>query len=556
MRLAGVRVDRGVLCPMRDGVRLACDVYRPESGDNLPVLLMRQPYGRAIASTVTYAHPAWYARQGFIVVVQDVRGRGDSEGVFRPFVQEVEDGYDTVQWCAKLAGADGRVAMYGFSYQGYTQLAAATARPPALCAIMPAMCAADLYGGWFYPFGRFALGGQLPWAAQLARDEARRAGDERAEEALAGIMREPERPLWHLPLSDAPEEVLRYAPFYSDWVGHPERDEYWEERDLTERLTGHSAPALHIGGWHDPFLAGTLRTFEALHAADPAGHDLVVGPWAHIPWARRTGGWDHGESAAGFVDEFQIAWLGQRLKYTSSVHETVKVLYFEMGSGRWETSGAWPPLSAAPDARTWFLKSGRGPANSAHGTGLLDPRRGYSRDDTASDEYVYDARLPMSLGSLAPLDRSTLQERNEILVYTGAPLDGALHLAGAPRLKVWCAVNGGPTDLVALLSIVSPSGNARFLTLGRQTVESEDYEPIELVLLDTAVEIPAGAAVRLELTGSAFPFLARHPNGAASPASVHRAGQGALRVAVVSVAHDERHPSCLVLPVRMYGEEG
>ena len=591
MKFAGVNLDSGVLCPMRDGVRLACDVYRPDALDEAPVLLMRQPYGRAIASTVTYAHPAWYARRGFVVVVQDVRGRGDSEGVFDPFIQEMDDGYDAVEWGARLPGANGQVAMYGFSYQGYTQLAAAAAAPPSLRAITPAMCAADLYGGWFYPFGRFALGGQLPWAAQLARDEARRAGDGGAEEVLTAVMSDPASVLWRLPLLAAPpEELLRYAPFYRDWVGHPLRDGYWAERDLTARLEGACVPALHIAGWHDPFLRGSLATFARLHAADAERHALLVAPFAHIPWGRFAGGWDHGPEAAGFVDDFQVAWLRRALGSAAAGEEAPAaldedepaVLYFEMGSGNWERAQAWPPVDGV-ELLELFLASGGGLANSAHGTGRLGSRqRGLRQLDSgqggdgradAPDVYVYDARLPMPLAGLTPEDRSRIQERNEILVYTGEPLQAPLRLAGPPRLEVWCAARGGPTDVVALLSVVVPSNEARFLTVGRATVgeaggetaggetvggevvgravgRSAEYQRVELALLDVAVEIPAGAAIRLELTGSAFPFIARHPNGLKDAASVLRSDSGALRVAAVAVAHDDRRPSRVMLPVR------
>ncbi len=550
MRFAGVELDSGVVCPMRDGVRLVCDIYRSGAGGDAPVLLMRQPYGRDIASTVTYAHPAWYARQGFLVVIQDVRGRGGSEGVFDPFIQEMDDGYDTVEWCAGLQGANGQVAMYGFSYQGYTQLAAAALTPPSLCAIMPAMCAADLYGGWFYPFGRFALGGQLPWAAQLARDEARRAGDSRAEEALTAVMREPDRVLWHLPLMDTPDELLQYAPFYRDWLAHPQRDGYWEERDLTARLAGVCVPALHIGGWHDPFLSGTLRTFAALHAAGADRHALLVGPWAHIPWGRLTGQWDHGPAAAGLVDDFQVAWLRRVLSNPPPEAQASPVLYFEMGRARWERAEGWPPARGMV-TKDWFLQSGQGLANSAHGTGRLTPQQDCGPGgEAAPDVYVYDARLPMPLAGLAPEDRSHIQERNEILVYTSASLADSLRLAGLPRLEVWCAAQGGPTDLVALLSVVFPSNEARLLSLGRALVESVQYERVLLEFLDVAIEIPAGAAIRLELTGSAFPFFARHPNGQDDAMAILHADFGALRIAAVSVAHDAHHPSRLILPVR------
>src|SRR4028119_816016 len=154
----------------RNGVRLDADIYRPDSEGEFPVLLMRQPYGRAIASTVVYAHPIWYAAQGYIVVIQDVRGRGSSEGEFSLFATEVEDGEDTVNWAAELPGSTGTVGMYGFSYQGMTQLYAAAAKPPALKAIAPSMVGYDLYHDWAYEGGAFCYQLSLGWAIQLAAE--------------------------------------------------------------------------------------------------------------------------------------------------------------------------------------------------------------------------------------------------------------------------------------------------------------------------------------------------------------------------------------------------
>ncbi|MFT0795203.1 CocE/NonD family hydrolase, partial [Synechococcus sp. H70.1] len=150
-----VRPRETVSMLTRDGIQLDADIYRPEGGGSYPVLLMRQPYGRAIASTVVYAHPRWYAAHGYIVVIQDVRGRGTSKGSFYPFRQEAEDGFDAVNWAATLPGSNGVVGMYGFSYQGMTQLYAASSRPSALKTICPAMLPYDLYADAAYPGGAF-----------------------------------------------------------------------------------------------------------------------------------------------------------------------------------------------------------------------------------------------------------------------------------------------------------------------------------------------------------------------------------------------------------------
>lgn len=238
----------------RDGVRLDADIYRPDADGRFPVLLMRQPYGRAIASTVVYAHPSWYAAHGYIVVIQDVRGRGTSTGKFQPFTQEIADGEDTVNWVANLPGSNGQVGMYGFSYQGMTQLYAAATKPPALKTICPAMIGYDLYADWAYEGGAFCLQNNLAWAIQLATETARLQRDEKAYQALYKAYQ-------NLPLDDAiptrPEVMKNFAPdsFYHEWLQHSQPDEYWEKLSPKTYLQEVDLPIFHIGGWFDNYFA-------------------------------------------------------------------------------------------------------------------------------------------------------------------------------------------------------------------------------------------------------------------------------------------------------------
>ena len=158
---------------MRDGTKLVADIYRPKGRGPWPVLLMRTAYGRDVACGLVYAHPSWFARHGFMVVVQDVRGRGDSAGFYYPFRNDKDDGYDSVQWAAALEGSNGNVGLYGFSYNGAVQLFAALDRPPALRALAPHMAPFDLYSGWFYRNGLLELW-IISWANQMLREDARR----------------------------------------------------------------------------------------------------------------------------------------------------------------------------------------------------------------------------------------------------------------------------------------------------------------------------------------------------------------------------------------------
>jgi len=573
MEFGKVTVRRKVPCVLRDGVTLYADIYRPADGRDCPVLLLRQPYGRIIASTVSYAHPVWYASHGYMVVVQDVRGRGDSEGEFVPFVHEAEDGCDAVEWAAALPGSNGRVGMYGFSYQGAAQWAAASLHPEHLVAIAPGMTAADLYHGWMYPYGSFDVQNCLPWAYQLARDGARRAGDAEAEAACTRVMTDPGGVLWQLPYTEGHPLLEKYMPAYFDWAGHPAYDGYWAGLNWLEAFRERPIPALHIGGWYDFLLHGTIQSYEALQGGERSRelfHRLEIGPWTHIPWGRKAGGVDHGPEADGGLHLRQVRWFDYWLKgeRDNGLFEEPPVRYFEPMSGRWETAAGYP--AAAADAagkkpssspaspangKRLYLSGSSVPANGALGGGGLKDRPEDVDGAAAPDVFVYDARLPMPLSAAVPADQSARQDRYEILVYTGRPLAEELHLFGSPRLRVRCQVMDGPTDLVASLTLLLPGGQARFLSAGRTEIGAAspeggvaDWETAEIRLRPLAIRCPAGSSLRLELTGSGFPLLMRHPNGRPLATAV-RAGPGDLKIAAVAVASAPDQASWLELPL-------
>lgn len=552
----GVTIERKVPCATRDGVTLYADVYRPSAPGEYPVLLMRQPYGRAIASTVSHAHPVWYAHHGYIVVIQDVRGRGDSEGEFVPFLHEAEDGYDAVEWAASLPFSNGRVGMYGFSYQGCTQWAAASLHPPHLVAIAPSMCAADLYHGMFYPYGRFAIREHLPWAFQLARDEARRRGDRETEQLCTHVMRNPEELIRRLPVLEQHPVLSEYFPYYYEWCGHPEYDGYWERRNWLPAIVDNPVPSLQIGGWYDGFLMGTLQSYEALQRAPRRRelfHRLIIGPWAHIPWGRKAGGTDHGPLADGNIHLEQVQWFDYWLKgkRDKELFEAPPIRYFELASNRWRTCEQTSPFRPRPTSSRWYISGSEKPANGALGGGRLTdiPKTA----SAAPDVFVYDARLPMPCESVLPVDRSAVQDRFEILVYTSERLAETLHVFGAPTLSIRYQTMGGPTDLVAVLTMLTPDGTSRFLSVGRAEIGSEEeadaegWRRVEIRMRPFAAEFRSGTSIRLELTGSAFPLFVRHPNGIPA-AEIHRVGPDGLRIATVAVC-SSGGDSCLELPV-------
>jgi uncharacterized protein len=484
----------------RDGVRLDADVYYPPEPGEYPVLLMRQPYGRAIASTVVYAHPSWYAAQGYIVVIQDVRGRGSSEGEFALFAHEIDDGFDTVNWAASLPHSNGSVGMYGFSYQGMTQLYAAAAQPAALKALCPSMIGYDLYQDWAYEGGAFCYQLNLAWAIQLAAETARRRGDAEAYQALYAAARNP--PL-HDPVCARSPLLEKYAPesFYHDWLAHSEPDDYWAKLSPQAYMGHVDLPMLHIGGWFDTYMRGTLRFYkEMVTRGEPQA--LWVGPWAHLPWGRRVGAIDYGSAASHGIDRLQIRWFDHFLKGkdTGLLNEPL-VNLFEMGSNEWRGFEKFPQSAT----KSYF--------GVTTGLAAMDEREGKlvetPKDAAAADIWVHDPWRPVpAIGghALFPAgagDRTATDCRTDVVTYETAPLASDLHIAGELSVSLHCTADAASFDLCAVLSEVKPDGVYNF-SQGYRRVNSPQPQ-VEIAMQPTCVCIPQGHAIRLSISAACFP---------------------------------------------------
>jgi uncharacterized protein len=488
----------------RDGIRLDADIYRPEAEGEYPVLLMRQPYGRAIASTVVYAHPIWYAAHGYIVVIQDVRGRGTSEGEFQLFKHEIADGEDTVNWAAKLPGSNGKVGMYGFSYQGMTQLYAASAKPPALKTICPAMIGYDLYTDWAYEGGAFCLQTNLAWAIQLATETARLRKDKTAYEALFAASR-------NLPVTH-PEILQQLAPesFYHQWLTYSHPDTYWEKLSPKNHLQNIDLPMFHIGGWFDTYLRGTWHLYQYMIARSTTPQHLIIGPWAHLPWGRKVGGVDFGVNAVSPVDQMQVRWFDQFLKgMNTGLLEEDPVCLFEIGSNIWHSYPTIPKVNQ----KSYFLST-TGLANIREDSGSLiqNPK---SKIPNSFDVLVHDPWRPVpALGGHAGMpagvfERSHLDCRADVLTYTSEPLTENLHLLGNVAVEIFCSADQPSYDLCAVLSEVHPDGCVYNLTQGYvHCPPDSEQAPTKIQLQPTCARIAQGNALRLSLSAACFPAYA------------------------------------------------
>ncbi len=507
----------------RDGVRLDADVYRPAGDGTFPVLLMRQPYGRAIASTICYAHPRWYAARGYIVVIQDVRGRGTSEGAFRLFRDEAADGYDAIAWAAQLPGSSGAVGMYGFSYQGTDQLLAAALAPPALRALAPAMIGWDLYRDWAYENGALVLRGGLGWAVQIAAETARLAGDDEAYRDLCAAAAT-------LPLGDLvpvrPDVLERYRRYthYFDWLDTPASSAYWDEispSTFAGELATSGPPMLFVGGWFDTHLRGTLDAYHAVAAGGRVAARLVVGPWSHAPWVRRVGALDFGTAAIGEIDQLQVRWFDRWLKgEDNGVEREAPVRLFDMGARAWIDLPAWP----ARTMRFALASAGRAALDERDGSLQHDPPASATVDVVVHDPWRPSPTHGGPYGAPpGPVDRATVESRPDVLTFTTAPLDEPLALAGDVVAELRVDADASDFDLACVLARVLPDGRSFEIASGYRRVAADAArDPIAVPMRATCATVVAGEALRLSIAGASYPAYPVNPGSGADPTAARR----------------------------------
>ena len=555
----GVRLLRGERCRLSDGVTLVSDHYFPAEPGAHPTLLMRQPYGREIASTVVYAHPVWFARRGYNVVIQDVRGRGDSEGEFYPFRNESRDGAEAIAWLRSRPEANGKVGMYGFSYQGATQLLAAAKQPEGLLCIAPAMTACDLYHGWFYHHGALRLASTLGWGLQLLKVDARRKKLREASGRLELAWSNLAAQTSFLPSREHPALHGEGLPQYVlDWLDNEKPNEYWEGLDVSKTLERINVPALHIAGWYDMFLRGTIDGFLALRqqagsAFARANQYLIAGPWQHLPWGDRLGGADFGAEALLDTDTILLRWFNHWLKDSREFAAEPPIRHFVMGENRWRAAETVP----LEGNRALYLHSA-GKANSRKGDGVLSSVLSVAEE--ACDVFVHDPEVPVaapggSAAAFGPFDQAILELGNNLLAYTTEQLTKALYIFGSPRVKLYCSTSLAYTDLTAKLVRVRPGGIVEFvcLAIARSSwlFKEEDYRADEIhqwefTLEPTSCRFAAGDRIRLEVASSAFPLYDRNPGTAVRSC---RATSWDFRRSTQFIYHDQQRPSALYLPV-------
>ena len=563
-------IDYSVPVRMRDGVTLWADVYRPAEPGRYPALLARTPYNRQNPTVaVGQLDISRAAKAGYAVVIQDVRGRWDSEGEFYTFANEINDGYDTVEWVAAQAWCSGRVGMFGASYVGATQWLAAIARPPHLSVIMPTVTGSNYHENWTYQGGAFNLGFNLSWTLNqlqteaLARNRSRLPYFGSLWEANFNAIDGLDEQLAHLPLHEVPGLTRpNLIQYYFDWLKHPNDDDYWHQWCIEDHYSNIEAPSFNIGGWYDIFLGGTLRNYTESRRLGGServrsGTRLIVGPWVHgSSIGNSTGDYNFGirsEWPNVDVDGLRLRWLDRWLKDDpTSSDEEPPVKIFVMGLNRWRDEDDWPPADVT--YVPYYLHQEEG----------LSPEKP-GGDDTY-DAYLYDPRDPVPTrgGGLCcyptglppgTFDQREVEARPDVLVYSTPPLDRDIEVTGPVVVNLWAASSAPDTDFTAKLVDVEPDGFARNLTDGiiraRYRNSRSDPELIEpgrvyeytIDLWATSNLFKAGHRIRVEISSSNFPRFDRNPNTGAQPGSDAR-----LEPALQRIFHNSQYPSHVLLP--------
>ena len=562
-----ISCDMGVKVPMRDGTLLSTDIYRPQQQNKVPVVLVRTPYNKNDESEVEAA--IYFATRGYAAVVQDCRGRYDSDGEWEPFVNEPTDSYDTQTWCGTQPWSNGKVGTRGASYVALTQIISAPLRNPYLKAMAPNVGFSNLYHNWVYTGGAFQLAFNLRWGAvqmSARTDQVRYLWMPREQHF--------EQLFQQLPLNNTGLNTDQRYDFYQEWIRQSAYGPYWESLGNVEKdYSQFDVPSYGLGGWYDVFLQGTLNNIMGVkeHGYSETARraqKVLIGPWTHNTGdhgsERCTGEMDFGPEVLCDLRAEECRWYDYWLKgIDNGIAEEPPVRVFVMGTNRWKTADDWP----IPGTRflSYFLHSA-GNAASNRGDGSLDTTPARTEPH---DSFLYDPADPVpTVGgstccsedvtpvSMGPRDQRPVQWRADVLVYTSSPLTSALEVAGPIKVVLWAASSAPDTDFTAKLVDVYPDGRAINIAQGiiRARYRNSFSEPalmtpgtiykFEIDCWSSANCFLPGHCIRVEISSSNFPQFDRNPN------TGHDFGvDDKLEVAIQKVFHDAERPTQIVLPV-------
>lgn len=540
-----VTIDSSTLMPLRDGAKLETYIVRPVGSGPFGVVMQRSPY-----RATNPGAGRWWASRGYIYIGQLVRGRGKSSGDvadFGDYSTDIQDGYDAVEWAAKLPGANGKVGLIGHSDEGRLAWYAAVSNPPHLAAISPTAASPD---PWVVvPYAAMAFGPiNVDWACLMrGRDLDPNTAELDIGEAIT-----------HLPLSTLPERLgCGKIPLWDRWIAHPTLDAYWKQRAPTTYFDKVRAPVLSMAGWHDDSRGPIYYTDSLLNHPNHPNWHIVMGTHAHKGVDYVAG--DFGPKARYQYRDLQIRWFDHYLLGKNNGVDTLPHLdLFIQGDNTWRTENEWP--LARQKLTKWYVSSG-GHAQTSSGDGVLDsvPPKGavadtFTYDPADPTPYLIDSReLEESLNEDYTVLNAT---RRDALVFTSKPLTRPLEVTGEMTATLWASTDRKDTDWTVMLLDVFPDGHAERIQDGlvrarfRKGMDKEvplvknQVEKYDIDLWFTSSVFPAGHRLRVSIASALFPKYDRNLNTGGN-----NERDSTFVVAHQRLYHDPAHPTHVVLPV-------
>jgi len=546
-----IAISRNVRIPLRDGITLSADLYRPKKEGRYPAIVVRTPYLKN--TTAHHETSCYFAEHGYAVLVIDVRGRGDSEGEFIPYRQEAEDGYDCIEWAAAQPWCDGHVGTMGGSYLARIQWLTALTKPPHLKTMIASVSPSD-------PFVEWPTGTPTPMhVCWLYMTSGR-------------VMQNTDVVPWedvykHLPLMTMDEKTGKVLPMWREELEHPRLDDWWKKICYQQHFDQIDLPVMHISGWYDDEQVGTPLNFIGMTKHAPSekarrNQKLIMGPWIHqINTSTRIGDVEFGPDAIIDLKGIQLKWFDRWLKnIPNGIDEEKPVKIFIMGRNEWVEEDAWP----LPNTRytRFFIHSGPLGANSRFGDGMLSVNPPLE-SERAFDEYDYDPKNPvpfitdMTSSQIGGADDyAAIERRDDVLVYTTEKLEKDTEVTGPIKMELYAASNVVDTDFMVKLLDVHPNGFVQRLTDGmvrarfRNGMENPELiEPgkiykYEIDCWNTSHVFKKGHCIRIEVSSSAFPKYDVNLNTGAPLGKTTE-----TKCAHQVIYHDPEHPSCMILPI-------
>jgi len=552
--------EKTAAIPMRDGVVLRADILLPHKGGPFPVLVYRTPYGakNALQEYTTFQHAL---ERGYAVVVQDVRGRYASDGVFAPYQNEGRDGYDTIEWAAAQPWSNGKVGTFGLSYPGAVQWLAAVENPPHLTAMVPAMTFSS-HRNFFYAGGTFDLS-WIEWIwdniAPDIRVKQNAPGPRTDDEASAAWEKSGLDMESVLPLS-AMDALQGIAPYYYEWLSHSPDDPWWSWADLRGKYGRTHAAVLNLSGWYDDHYGpeGATTNFKGLVEARrdrPNGTSLLIGAWVHgvkSTGSAKAGDRSFPDAAKIDYDNTVLDWMDHYLRgIDNGVDRKPPVRYYVMGADAWRESQVWPP----PSSPTRLYLRAAGPGKPGLLTDAQPPSGGSSSfvsdpSHPVTDKYAEDSGAH---------DYRYLTDRTDLLSFDTAPLSADTEVTGPVDSHIFLSCDCRDADVWVRLYDVAPDGavwnemspgidvqraSFREMAKGRQLLNPGQIYEIRVTGGVTSNVFKKGHRIRVQVSGAFFPYLSRNlQSGELESVSAN------AKKATIRIYHDRPHASYVVLPV-------